>query len=201
MIKIPEKLVGKTLVVSGGRYLSTDGRAMLAEFIPYDELPESFKDAKEICAYTAHALNEHSQLAAEIKRLEASLKIATEEIDRWKTDDQKLRARIAELEQVSKNDSWSIVEKTDLIEKQAERIALLEATLGLPDGCDVFQLERAMKEGAVDDYGKPWSFFGKSSGESVYFKSENGDLVGFYHNGKASLCAVRLWCKKGVNES
>lgn len=78
------------------------------------------------------AVNMFPALAAEIKRLEAALDAEED--------------RSIELDQY-----LDIVKEREA--KALARIAVLEAALGLPEGCDVFQLERAMKEGARTENG------------------------------------------------
>lgn len=87
------------------------------------------------------------QMAAEIKRLEAALQneVKAHGVTQFMSD--------------------AVVQVN---EQLRARIALLESALGLPEGCDVFQIERAMKEGARDEHGRIWTYHGDTGGLHGY---------------------------------
>lgn len=122
--------------------------------------------------------NQICKLAAEIKRLEAALDAEED--------------RAIELDQ-------DLTLSKEREAKAQARIALLESALGLPEGCDVFQIERAMKEGAVDQDGDYWDFVATSY-TGVRFKARGRitNLV-FKKDGQswAGACPqIRLYCRK-----
>lgn len=122
---------------------------------------------------TAELITLAPQMAAEIKRLEADAEAADASICTLAKTCSMLRARIL----------------------------ALEAALGLPEGCDPWELERAMKEGVRDATGTLWKYdkseydgqhrFSRVNGEGWNWFNDDGQLDKCY-----GIPAVRLYCIK-----
>lgn len=119
--------------------------------------------------------------AAEIKRLEA---------EKFK------------LEVARDLDQTALTAFKTVVEQLRARIALLEAALQLPEGCDVFELQRAMKEGARTAQGEILKYekslwgerhrFSLVNREGYHWFTSDGNLDGVCESGN-----IRLYC---INE-
>lgn len=85
------------------------------------------------------------------------------------------------------------------------RIALLESALGLPEGCDPFNFERAENDCARDASGCVWRYETQNAqGEYCFSKSYSSERVWFDANGVSlpafGRLAIRLYCRKEANK-
>lgn len=122
----------------------------------------------------------NTKQAAEIKRLEAALDAEED--------------RAIELDQ-------DLTLSKEREAKAQARIALLEAALGLPEGCDPFNFERAENDCARDASGCVWRYETQNAqGEYCFSKGYSSERVWFDANGVSlpafGRLAIRLYCIK-----
>lgn len=83
------------------------------------------------------------------------------------------------------------------------RIALLESALGLPEGCDVFDMERIQRgEFAVNKYGQQWQYVTRV-GDTFVFELQGTQRIHTKTGlilGSEQVTDLRLYCRKEANK-
>lgn len=155
----------------------------------------------------AYLQEQNTTLAAEIKRLEAEKSTLKNLLENVQGSNLKLVQENVELENRCRAESSRHAETSELsdgkIADLRARIALLESALQLPEGCDVFELQRAMKEGAQTKDGREWEFICEQDGDYKWLSGEQAfwfDSRGIIIGRKDLEKRLRLYCRKEANK-
>lgn len=148
-----------------------------------------------------HYLEVVEQFAQAEESLKSQIASKDAEIKRLEAENAELRVKADKFDSLTKGFQLP----SEMYQPYVDRIALLESALGLPEGCDVFELQRAMKEGAWDAKGDLFKYEGCRSVNGwpthVFSRQPQGKGYWFTHEGKQSQFdypqeEIRLYCIK-----